>query len=128
MATEVIQNLDRQITYVTWNGPIALKLLLETVGNVTSLTRTPLSLWDFSGATGIDFNLADLQRLLSATRQAREQNPGARTAIVTPNKLLFGIGRQAQSFITLEDLAQGIEIFHDRSAALAWLGIVDGAA
>ena len=55
--------------------------------------------------------------------QSRVFSPTSRRAVIAPTPFTYGMARMLQTYVELSNNGPVVEVFHDRSSALKWLGV-----
>jgi hypothetical protein len=109
---------------VAWSGPLVFDELKTAIEELASHADTPLVFWDFSDVTELTMTRDEIQSLARVARQhSSQRSADAKTAVLVTKDFLFGIARQAHAYAMIVSPTPPIEIFRDRAAALAWLGL-----
>lgn len=85
---------------------------------------TRLLMWDLTDADVRNISASDVQAFVDLTNALTEPRTGGKTALVVATSLAYGMGRMYElSKDAFDERGIGHGTFHDRKAALEWLGV-----
>ena len=126
MAIEV--RMVEEYLHIRLHGTLTSEDLLDLSDRIHAVEEAqsvpPSRITDMTDLVRLEIAFPEIHAL-AERRRARELRAPIRSAIVTASKVQYGIARMFQ---TLNDHPLiTIEIFHDRNAALDWLGKADAS-
>ena len=121
-----IVDVDVQKTLVIsrWQGVVDEALLRQYVDDAwTDPSRRGYNeLIDFSGVTDVEASFETIQAMAEYSRQFDNPQGLARTALVAPTALIFGLSRMFSSLRTADESEnREFAVFESDSAAFEWL-------
>ena len=109
-----------------WQGEVNEVLLRQYVDDAwTAPERRGFhELIDFSGVTEVNASFETIQAMAEYSRQFDNPDESARTALVAPTDLIFGLSRMFTSLRTSDESEnREFEVFDSEQLALQWLAV-----
>ena len=115
---------QKHVVISRWQGGVDEQLLRQYVDDAWSAPsrRGYNELIDFSGVTEVNASFETIQAMAEYSRQFDNPETTARTALVAPTALLFGLSRMFASLRTSDESEnREFAVFESEPEALRWL-------
>ncbi len=115
---------DLRLRLVTASGTIEDQGLVETFESHWHLPEYDTSLnvlYDFRRLSEVEASTATVQDLAELSLTVHRDPTGAKTALVAPVDVVYGVNRMYQAFV--EQSPNPLEVFREIADALEWVGV-----
>ena len=117
---------EKQLTIVTCSGTILKKELIDVIKALYASELTPNHLWDFTETDLSQIKGDDLQEIAVFAKQYTPTRIEARTALVSPSTVGFGLARMFEVFAENVGLPVELNVFRSPEEAKEWISEVSG--
>jgi hypothetical protein len=113
------ESLD--LTIATVKGTPTFNEIVSALKSFYGGQPTKKVVWNWTGSDPSHLTVTELERLASFPARYRDHRRGAKTAMVAPDDLAFGISRMFQTFGELNSLPFTLKVFHTLDDAFLWI-------
>ena len=111
------QNLTKHVV----KGPVSEEEMYSALEDFYGNEPTLYLLWDMSQADLEHVTPDILKKFIKRAVELGKSRQKARTAVIAPNDLQYGLGRMSEAFFLLESAPFNFKAFRSRQDALTWL-------
>jgi hypothetical protein len=121
---EIETTIDRaaDLTVHTVSGDVTAPEIVDALHRYFAGVPTKYILWDLCEADLTGLTASDVRMIAQTARRYTHLRPGGRTALLACSDFVYGLGRMLEQTLSASESPVEAMTFHDRDAALAWLG------